>query len=78
MWIDKQIKEMPINIPILVTGETTVFNGQDRRFIAMIELKYWEDSKRYSMWPVGLSGEEWEFEFEFEEITHWMEVPEWH
>ena len=31
-----------------------------------------------SLWPRGhgFGGYEWEYDFEYEDVTHWMELPE--
>lgn len=37
---------------------------------------YFERKNCYFWSPVGFSGYEWEYDFEYEDVTHWMELPE--
>ena len=59
------IATAPRDTPILVT---------DGEVVVVVEIgEYWRGSER--VWPVGGFGDEWEWEFELEDLTHWMTLP---
>lgn len=59
------IATAPRDTPILVT---------DGEVVVVVEIgEHWRGSER--TWPVGGFGDEWEWEFELEDLTHWMTLP---
>jgi len=61
------VKEItpPIETGILVT---------DGKYITVCELRKFSDGE-YFMSGHNFGGYEWEFDFYFNEVTHWMELP---
>jgi hypothetical protein len=71
-WIELS-KYRPVSgQAILVSGKTSVYNSAGKR--AFVAAGVYRTDK-YP--PIGfvLEGCEWEFDFEEEEITHWMPLP---
>ena len=59
------IATAPRDTPILVT---------DGKIIVVVERgEYWRGGDR--TWPVGFGGDDWEWDFGWEDITHWMPLP---
>lgn len=61
------IETAPEGVPILMTtGNLTVVAERGSIF---------PDSSPDHIWAVGFSGYEWEWDFEWEDLTHWMPLP---
>lgn len=65
-WISVKEKTPPRGQDILVT---------DGEIITCTNLEDWEKGKLTLMGCVGFSGYEWEYDFEYKDITHWAELP---
>lgn len=61
-WIDIKKKIPPLGKGILVT---------DGKTMTITRIEELGDKRRY-MDGFGFSGYEWEYDFEYEDITHWM------
>jgi hypothetical protein len=68
-WVEFNKQRPPLNEGIIVT---------DGKGVTVCELERWETRKkeeRFSMCGYGFGGYEWEFDFEYENITKWMPLP---
>ena len=59
------IATAPRDTPILVTDGEIIVVGERG--------EYWRGVDR--TWPVGFYGDDWEWYFEWEDLTHWMPLP---
>lgn len=60
--------------PIVTAPKDTPILATDGKFIVVLSRgtcagRAWPDS-------VGFGGHEWEWDFEWEDLTHWMPLPE--
>lgn len=63
-WISVKKKPIPIGKPVLVT------NGHGEIALVMMGKR---DDRYFS--PVGFGGYDWEYDFYFHAVTHWMLAP---
>lgn len=61
------IATAPKYTPILVTDGSVIVSGEWGGLYEGIDTDFLD--------PVGLSGYEWEWNFELSELTHWMPLP---
>jgi len=74
-WIKVSDKGLPFDKPILVYAKTKWQFEGDRGYMATVAVM---KASSGSIWlaAVGFSGYEWEYDFEYKDITHWAELPE--
>lgn len=69
-WISVEDKPIPAKTPVLVaTKDGTV---------TVCAVEYWASGPNRTgqfLQSVGFGGYEWEYDFTYEEITHWHELP---
>jgi len=70
-WIDIKNQAPPVNVGVLVTDGKSIT-------VCILEYLSYPNSgmKILLMGAHGWGGPEWEFDFQTEEITHWMPLPE--
>ena len=60
--------------PIATAPRDTRILVTDGEIIVVVERgEYWRGVDR--TWPVGFGGDDWEWDFEWEDLTHWMPLP---
>jgi hypothetical protein len=73
-WIAISDNLPPAGVPILVTdGKSVVSCFADYKYLNRYEIV---KGAKFSVDPCGVSGYEYDVDFESHEATHWMLIPE--
>jgi len=70
------IETAPHEVPILLYAKKTKHNKNGAPFVLFFHVVATIDDDMKDISAVGFGGYEWEWDFDFMDITHWMPLPE--